>query len=165
MLTSTLDVGALNAVETRLEVQGVAVCQAHARLLVEVLELHRVLSAAGAGLSTVPQAALLLQISESSARTLLAEAQLLASLPGGLQALECGLLTVGQSATLLRAVGDLPPEVQQDVWTQLQARLLSAEAEGLVLPPARLASVLARWVVQVDPAAAQDRRASALGRS
>ena len=100
VMTSALDVGALNAVEARLEVQGVAVCQAHAVLLGEVLELHRVLSEAGAGLSTVPNAALLLQVSEQAAQTLLDEGQLLASLPGGLEALECGLLTVGQSAVV-----------------------------------------------------------------
>ncbi len=158
VMTSVLDVEALNAVETRLEVQGVAVCQAHAVLLREVLGLHRVLTAAGAGLSTVPQVALLLQVSELTARTLLAEGQLLAGLPGGVEALECGLLTVRQSTALLRAVGELPVEVQQQVWARLQARLLSAAAEGVVLPPARLASLLSRWVVQADPVAAQDRR-------
>ena len=158
VLTSVLDVGALNAVESRLEVQGVAVCQAHAVLLREVLELHRVLAAAGAGLSTVPQTALLLQVSEQAARTLLAEAQLLAALPGGVEAVECGLLTVAQSAALLRAVRDLSPAVQQQVWGQLQARLLSAAQDGVVLPPARLAQSLARWVVQADPVGAQERR-------
>jgi hypothetical protein len=161
VLTSALDVGALNAVETRLEVQGVAVCQAHAVLLREVLELHRVLTAAGAGLSTVPQAALLLQVSEQAAQQLLAEGQLLFWLPGGLEALECGLLTVGQSAAFLRAVGDLDRQVQQAVWVQLQARLLSAAQEGVVLPPARLAPLLAKWVVQADPADAQDHRRQA----
>ena len=158
VLTSVLDVGALNAVESRLEVQGVAVCQAHAVLLREVLELHRVLAAAGAGLSTVPQTALLLQVSEQAAQTLLAEAQLLAALPGGVEAVECGLLTVAQSAALLRAVRDLSPAVQQQVWGQLQARLLSAAQDGVVLPPARLAQSLARWVVQADPVGAQERR-------
>ncbi len=158
MTTSTLDVGALNAVEARLEVRGVAVCQAHALLLSDVLELDRVLSMAGAGLSTVPQVALLLQVSEQSAQTVLAEARLLSRLPGGVEALECGLLTVAQSAALLRAVGGLAVEVQRAVWERLQARLLSAAEQGGVLTPARLASVLARWVVQADPAGAQDRR-------
>ena len=65
-----------------------------------------------------------------SARTLLAEAQLLAALPGGLEALGCGLLTVAQSAVLLRAVGELPVQVQQQVWAQLQARLLSGGGGG-----------------------------------
>lgn len=128
--TSTLDVGALNAVEARLEVRGVAVCQAHALLLSDVLELDRVLSMAGAGLSTVPQVALLLQVSEQSAQTVLAEARLLSRLPGGVEALECGLLTVAQSAALLRAVGGLAVEVQRAVWERLQARLLSAAEQG-----------------------------------
>ena len=100
-------------------------------------------------------------MSEQAAQTLLAEAQLLASLPGGLEALECGLLTVGQSAAFLRAVRDLPAAVQLRVWEQLQAQLLSAAQEGVVLPPARLAALLARWVVQADPAGAQDRRRQA----
>ena len=106
----------------------------------------------------MPQVALLLQVSEQAAHTLLAEAQLLASLPGGLEALECGLLTVAQSAALWRAVRDLAPQVQHAVWAQLQARLVSAAQDGVVLPPARLAQLLARWVVQADPDDAQERR-------
>ena len=144
VLSSTLDVGALNAVEVRLEVQGVALCQGHAVLLREVLALHRVLSQAGAGLSTVPQAALLLQVSEQAAAGLLAEGRLLGALPGGLEALECGVLTVGQSAAFLRAVGDLPVVVQQRVWEQLQARLLSAAVVNSKAPVFSRAAELAR---------------------
>ena len=84
------DVAALDAVEVRLEVLAVEQCCAHARLLRMVLELHRLHVAADCALSTVPQLALLLQLSETVARSLLAEAQLLTSLPGGLEALECG---------------------------------------------------------------------------
>ena len=155
------DVVALDAVETRLEVLGVEQCFAHARLLRDVLELHRLHSAADCGLSTVPQLGLLPQISEGVARNLLAEAQLLTSLPGGLEALECGLLTVAQSAALLRAVGELDADIRLIVWRRLQARLLAVLDEGSVLTPARLASLLARWVIAADPAAAEARRRQA----
>lgn len=108
-LRSGLDVAAVDAVEGRLEVRTVARCFEHAQLLRDVLELHRLHSAADSALATVPQLALLLQISGKVAHTLLAEARLLTSLPGALEALECGLLTVPQSAVFLRAVGGLGP--------------------------------------------------------
>lgn len=160
-LTSVLDVGALDVVETRLEVLGVDACFWHGQLLRQVLELHRVLSAAGAGLSTVPQVALLLQLSESAAGALLGEGQLLASLPGGLPALDCGLLTVAQSAVLLRVVGPLDEPVQQAVWERLKARLVAAWDQGVLLTPGRLRSELARWVIATDPRSAEQRRRAA----
>ena len=85
VLTSTLDVGALNAVEGRLEVSHLDDCAAHGRLLRDVLDLHQVLTAAGAGLGTTAQLALLRQVSEHAAHALLTQALLLASLPGGLR--------------------------------------------------------------------------------
>lgn len=157
----TLDVSALDAAEVRLEVRAARRCAEHGELLREVLELHRVLSAAGAGLSTVPQLGLLLQLSESAAQALLEEACLLTALPGAIEALDCGLLTVAQSAAFVRAVGHLDQPVQLAVWSRLQARLIAAFDGGAVLTPARLSSVLARWVVATDPRAAQDRRRAA----
>ena len=79
------DIAALDAVETRLEMRAVEQCFVHAKLLRDVLELHRLHSAADSVLSTVPQIALLLQLSEGAARSLLAEARLLVSLPGGVR--------------------------------------------------------------------------------
>ena len=160
-LATSLDVAELDAVETRLEVLATEVCRQHARLLRTALQLHAVHTAGGCQLSTVPQLALLLQLSDGAAHALLAEARLLASLPGGLEALECGLLTVAQSAVLVRAVGDRDPAVQVTVWRRLQARLLAQASDGTVLTPARLASLLARWIITADPADAAERRRAA----
>ena len=160
-LRGALDVAQLDAVETRLEVVAVARCFEHARLLREVLALHGLHVQAGMGLATVPQTALLLQLSESAARTRLDEALLLLSLPGGLEALECGLLSVEQSAVLLRAVGTLELPVRLAVWRRLQTALLAALAGGTQLDPPALRRRLAGWVIAADPAGAQERRRTA----
>src|SRR5688500_17904291 len=94
VLAPVLDTGALDAALTRLEVGVAAECAAHAQLLRDVLDLHRVLSSAGAGISTVAQTALVRQVSELTAGLLLTKAQLLADRPGAIEAVECGLLTV-----------------------------------------------------------------------
>ncbi len=73
-----LDVGALDAVESRLEQQEVLRSAAHAALLRDVLELHALHTAGGCGLATVAQLALLTCSSEFRAGALLADAQLLA---------------------------------------------------------------------------------------
>ena len=160
-LRGALDVAQLDAVETRLEVIAVARCFEHARLLREVLALHGLHVQAGMGLATVPQTALLLQLSESAARTRLEEALLLLSLPGGLEALECGLLSVEQSAVLLRAVGTVELPVRLAVWRRLQTALLAALAGGTQLDPPALRRRLAGWVIAADPAGAQERRRTA----
>ncbi|MCW2614398.1 MAG: hypothetical protein JWN08_1392, partial [Frankiales bacterium] len=98
VLSSTLDVGALTDAEGLLEVAALDRCAAHGRRLRLVLQLHAVLSAAGGGLGTSSQLALVEQTSEQAAQFLLCQAELLAGLPGGLEAVECGLLTVEQCA-------------------------------------------------------------------
>ena len=161
VLSSTLDVGALDAVEARLEVSAVEDCARHGRLLRDVLELHDVLSAAGAGLSTTAQAALLRQVSEQTAQGWLLAGQLLRSLPGGLEALDCGLLTVGQSQVLVRSLAGLEEHVQRAAWAKVQRRLLAALDGGAVLPPARFAEVVRAAVVAAEPADAVARRRAA----
>ncbi len=52
----------------------------------------------------------------------------------------------------------LPFPVRQDVWVRLQQRLIDAADARAVLPPARLAELLARWVRETDPADAVERR-------
>ncbi len=106
-----LDVGALDAVESRLEQQEVLRSAAHAGLLRDVLELHRLHTAGGCGLATIAQVALLTRSSEFRAGALLADAQLLADLPGAPEALDCGLLTVEQARLVCSQLGasnDLP---------------------------------------------------------
>jgi hypothetical protein len=87
-------------------------CSPEGVLAVRVLSVGGRRAASGAGIATTAQAALLLQVSEAAAHDLLAEGRLLTSLPGGLEALDCGLLTVGQSAVLLRAVAGLAEQVR-----------------------------------------------------
>ena len=160
-LRGTLDVPALNTAETRLEVAGTARCHAHAQVLRQVLEVHRVHLQGDLALATVPQVALLLQLSESAAHDRLSEALLLLSLPGGIEALECGLLNPEQSTALLRALGELALPVRLSVWRRVQARLLAAQDDGTPLPAHELSRLLSRWIIAADPAEAQDRRRAA----
>ena len=104
---------------------------------------------------------LLRQVSEQTAQALLAEAELLSALPGGLEALDCGLLTVEQSTVLSRLLAPLDAEVQQQVWVRVQARLLAALDGGAVLPPARFATMVREQVIAADPREAVERRKAA----
>lgn len=158
VLTGTLDVAVMSAVEGLLECEAVERAAAHGRRLRLVLRLEAVLAAAGAQLGTAAQLALLEQTSEQAAAAVLAQAQLLAGLPGGLDAVECGLLSVEQAVVVARRLLPLDGVVRVLVWHRLRGRLLAALEDGVVLPPARLAEMLAGWVVQADPAGAVERR-------
>ena len=129
----------------------------HVASLRALLAMHAVNTASGMGFSTVPHAALAMGCSEHRAGKLLSEALGLAELPGGLEAVECGLLSVEQSATVVSQLAPVPLEVRLAVWRRLQARL----CEQGVLPPARLSELLRRWIGQTDPEGAQERRRSA----
>ena len=100
-----LDVAALTRVELRLEVAAVERCAGHGRRLRDVLELDRVLTRAGVSFGASAHLALVEQSSELTAGLLLAQAYLLAGLPGGLEALDCGLLSPEQAAVLGRVLG------------------------------------------------------------
>jgi hypothetical protein len=152
------DAAALTALEMRLEVQETARSAAHARQLLTLLELDGLYSSCGLGISTVPHAALALSGSEHRAAALLDQARGLAELPGALEALGCGLLTVEQSAVLVRQLSVLPLTGRLAVWRRLQQRLVD---DGSALPPARLSELLRRWVVEADPADAVERRRQA----
>ncbi len=130
VLRAVLDVGALDAVEARLEQHEVARSAAHAGLLRDVLELHRVHTAGGCGLATVAQLALLTRSSEFRAGALLADAQLLAGLPGAPEALDCGLLTVEQARLVCSQLGPLDEPIQLAVWDRLQAALITDDERG-----------------------------------
>jgi hypothetical protein len=151
------DVAALDVLEVRLSVREAERGAVHAAMLWDVLELQAVYSRSGMSVSTVPHVALALGCSEHRAGRLLAEALALAELPGGLEAVECGLLTVEQSATLVQQFAPIPLEIRLLVWRRLQARLCQ---QG-VLPSARLAELLRRWVIAADRDAAEQRRRQA----
>jgi hypothetical protein len=152
------DAAALTALETRLEVQETARAAAHAEQLRMLLQLDGLYLSRGMSISTVPHAALALGGSEHRAAALLDQARGLAELPGALEALGCGLLTVEQSAVLVRELSVLPLTGRLAVWRRLQQRLVD---DGSALPPARLSELLRRWVVEADPADAVERRRKA----
>jgi hypothetical protein len=152
------DVAALGALETRLAVQETARSAGHGEQLRTVLELAALYDGRGLGIATVSHAALSLGCSEHRAAALLSEAQALVELPGALEAVECGLLSVEQSAVVVRQLSVLPLAARVAVWRRLQQRLVAEAGDGSVLPPSRLNELLRRWVLQADPAEAVERR-------
>ncbi len=152
------DVAALDALAEELAVQELDRGAGHIRQLRTVLRMHAVGRRAGMELSTVPHVALALGCSEARAGQLLSDALLLGELPGALEATECGLLTVEQSATVTAQLSPLPFPIRRQVWQRLQQRLIDAADAGSLLPPARLAELLARWVREADPVDAVERR-------
>ena len=146
-LVAVLDVAALAGVEARFEAALWERSAAHGRRLRDVLTLHRVMCAGGSGLATVAHVALLEQTSELAAGSLLCQAQVLASLPEALDAVDCGLLTVDQATVLARVLAPLDDVVQLAVWDLVRARLLAGLEQGTVLSPARLKELLAGWVI------------------
>ena len=160
-LSRTLDVGALTAVQERLEQRQAARGEAHAADLRDALELHRLYVDAGMQLTTISHLAMVLRCSEMRAGELLAEAQLIAALPGAFDALAAGALSVEGSRVLAGQLGPLAEDVQLAVWEQLQARLLVDAEQGVVRPPARLRELLRRLVITADPRGAEQRRRNA----
>ncbi len=157
-LTPVLDTGALDRACLQVECSAVERHALHARTLRELLGLAAVLAEAGLALSSTAHIALLRQISEQAAAGLLHQAELLQSLPGALEALDCGLLTVEHAGLVTRMLQDLPPALHLPVWEQLQTALLDADRSGCLLPPARTKQLLARWIIAADPLAAEQRR-------
>ena len=160
VLSAAEDLAVLDAAMLRLECRELTRGAEHAGMLREALELQRVLVGSGMAVSTVPQLALALSASEARAGQLLAEAEALVVLPGAIEAVEAGLLTIEQSRTVIDQLKVLPLPDRVAVWRRLQARLIGA-ADGLVQPPARLADTLRRWVIAQDRQAAEQRRREA----
>jgi len=156
-------VAALGAVEARLEQHEVARSAAHAVVLRDVLELHRVHTAGGCALATVAQLALLTRSSQFRAGALLADGQLLAAVPGALAALDCGLLTVEQARLVCSQLGRLDGPIRLAVWDRLRTRLITDDECGVVRTPARLRALLAGWVIEADTGAVARRRRDAQG--
>lgn len=160
------DVAALDALETRLQVQEAERGAAHVAQLRTVLELHALYTARGLDISTVSHAALALGCSEHRAASLLGQAQALAELPGALEAVQYGLLSVEQAAVVVSQLAPLPLPSRLVVWRRLQTRLIAEADRGSSLPPARLGELLRGWVMEADPAdAVQRRRRDEDGRS
>jgi hypothetical protein len=148
------DVPAVRAVEDRIERRGVDAGRVHAGLLRDVLELHSLHLRAGMSLMTPTQVALLLRCSESRATRLLTEACGLSELPGGFEALETGLLQPEQCFPLVNQLSPLSLPQQLELWQRLQRN----RETGGALPPARLADLLKKWVIEIVPQDATKRR-------
>jgi hypothetical protein len=157
-LVGSSDLAAVDAAIDGLMLSELARGAAHAAQLRAMLVLDRSQTAAGMELATVAQAALALGGSELRAQRLLTEARALVVLPGALEAVECGLLTVEQSSTVVSQLTVLDPAGQVAVWQRLQQRLIS---DSGALPPARLSELLRRWVIAHDGEAAEQRRREA----
>ena len=125
------------------------------------LSVGQLLTRGGCELGAPSHIALTLNISETAADHLLTQAELLTMLPGGLEALDAGLLGVEQAGAFTRAVAALPIDVVRQVWERLHARLIQDAASGGVLPPGRLRTLVAEWVIAADPDAAVARREQA----
>ncbi len=158
LLGSSFDVVALSAAQGVLERLAQDRAGAHAARLRAVLQLHAALAAGGAGFGTSAHVALVEQVSEQAAQALLAQARLLSGLPGGVEAVECGLLGVEQAGVLTRRLEGAEPVVRIVVWARLRERLLSGHDRGVVLPPAELGRLLSGWLIVEGPRAAVDRR-------
>ena len=154
------DLAALDAAMDVLACTELTRGASHAAQLRAVLALAEAHLAAGWEIATVPQIALALGCSENRAHRLLHEARGLAVLPGALDAVDCGLLTVEQTGTVLEQLAVLDPVGRVAVWQRLRSRLI-AVADGTVAPPARLAELLGRWVRAYDAEAATRRRREA----
>jgi len=161
VLPPVLDVGAMTAAQAELLACGRVRSVGHARQLRAVLVMHGVLGRVRAGDSTVVEVALLLSVSEFAARVLLEQAVLLSALPGGLEAVESGLLGVEQAVLQTRRLAPLSEEVRVSVWALALVRLQADEDGGIVRPPARLGVLLSGWIIKADPAGATARRKAA----
>ena len=156
-----MDLAALDAAEAWAERAELARRRVHADLLRAALEVHEVYEQAGWGLSAGAHLAVLWSCSEWRAQRLLAEARQLSVLPGGLAAVEDGLLGVEQSQVLVEVLRPLDDPVAELLWVRLVERLRGDRERGVGRPPARVRELLQRWALQADPAGATERQRAA----
>jgi hypothetical protein len=161
VLSRPLDVGALSAVEVELDQAEQERHALHAGQLRRALRLQALYSAAGMGMGSVAQLALVLRCSEFRAGQLLGDALTLTALPGAIEALESGLWTVEQSRVFVKVTDALSEPARLAVWDRLCPRLQRDLEQGVVCPPGRLEELLRGWVIAADPADAVARRRQA----
>ncbi|MDT7538894.1 MAG: hypothetical protein QOI82_2479 [Actinomycetota bacterium] len=133
---------------------------AHAAQLGRALRLDRIYRDAGMALQTTAELALLWRCSEEFASARLWEAEILDRL-GALPAMRTGLLTMEQGRIVVDVLGSVDDDVALAVWLRLQQRLEQDARIGAVLPPARTAELLRRWLLELDQEGAIDRRKQA----
>ena len=158
VLRSTLDVGMIDAVESRLARREQGRHAAHADALRDALELHRLYEAAGMDLGAPAQLALVWRCSETRATARLTAALLLVELPDAFALLDDAVMTVEQSAAVARSLEPVEPAVRDAVWTRVRALLIADADRNVQRPPARLTEQIRKWILEVDAAAAIERR-------
>ncbi|MBK5307292.1 MAG: hypothetical protein JJD92_11450 [Frankiaceae bacterium] len=159
--SALLDVGEVDRLTARLETREVDRHRQHAEQLIDALALDAVYADAGMALQTAAVLALTWHCSEQLAAVRLHEAHTLRRL-GALEVMRDGLLTVEQGRVLVDVLGRVDDEdLAAGVWERLRARLEQNALHGAVLPPARTAELLRRWLLEADPQGAIDRRREA----
>ena len=160
VLTRSFDVARFDAAEGALGNLERARGQVHVgqlRQALVVLDEHRKV---GMALSTVAAVAAMLRCSERRASGLVEHAQQLSLLSGAFAALTEAVMTVEQSAVVAEQLAHVPIELRLSLWERTLARLRADLDGGIVRPPARLRTLLARWVIEATPSDATDRRRS-----
>lgn len=153
-----LDVAEVDRLTARLEAGEADRHSAHAAQLRDALRLDRVYADAGLALQTTAVLALVWRCSEHRAQRLLHEAKTLRRL-GALDVMTTGLLTVEPGRVVVEVLGLLEDDaLALGVWRRLRARLEQDALVGALLPPARAAELLRRWLIEADADAAVRRR-------
>jgi hypothetical protein len=159
--STVLDTAEVEALQARLESRELARHADHAAQLTDALALDAAYRAVGMGLQTTAELALLWRCSEDYAGWRLREAEILQRL-GALSLMRTGMLTIGQGRVVVDILGPVEDEhLALSVWLRLERRLEQDDRIGAVLPPARTAELLRRWLLEADPAGAVERRKQA----
>lgn len=152
------------ALEVDLASDEVARSAAHAAQLARVLAFAAACELAGYGSAAPAHLALVLSCSEWRAHDLLEQAAVLDALPGAVEHLQAGGLTVEQWATVARLLSPLAGDDAALVWERLLVRLAAERARGVAHPPARLAELVRRLIAELLPAElAEQRRRNGTG--
>lgn len=161
LTAAVLDTAEVDRLCAELETAEIRRHVMHAAQLHRALGLERTYADAGMALQTTAVLALVLRCSEQAAALYLHQARVLERL-GALESMTTGLLTVEQGRVVVDVLGPVDvPEVADRVWARLRRRLEENMSVGAVLPPARTAELLRRWLIESDPGGAIDRRKQA----
>lgn len=148
--TSVLDVGALDRIGARIEAREQERSVQYGEQLRDALALHRVYEAAGMGISSPAELALLLSCSEARAATLLMDAEVLDRI-GAMGDAVAGLVTVEQVRVVVDLLHPVDVALAGRLWERLREQLVADRATGAPRPPARLRELLTRRVIAADP--------------
>jgi hypothetical protein len=157
-----LDLVALRLAEDELRASELARAADHVRQLRAALGMFEVYRPAGLGQAADAYIALRLGWSEWQANRLLSEATVMSDLPGALELLLAGTMSIEQSRTASVQLLKLTDEhARLQLWERIAALLTANAEQGVICPPARLTDTIKTWLIETDPADAVDRRRQA----